>query len=109
LLTQPTPKAIDTFAALHQPFFAQLAEQVAPDLIGCLLLKKPERHLGSRMLKRLVEKGRSMSEGISPGQQQCPFTFDVRLNQIPEEWLQIAARFRRANGIHDGDRERSMW
>jgi len=35
--------------------------------------------------------------------------FDVRLNQIPEEWHQVAVRFRRANGIRDGDRERSIW
>jgi len=36
--------------------------------------------------------------------------FDTRLNQIPEDWqLQIAVRFRRANGIRDGDKERSIW
>jgi hypothetical protein len=38
-----------------------------------------------------------------------PFSFDVRLNQIPEEWHLIALRFKRANGIRDGDRERSIW
>jgi hypothetical protein len=61
------------------------------------------------MLKRLVEKGRgsSMSKRISPGQKQLPFAFDIRLNQIPDDWQQIAVRFRRANGIRDGDRERS--
>ena len=32
-----------------------------------------------------------------------------RLNQIPDDWHQIAVRFRRANGIRDGDKERSMW
>ena len=42
-------------------------------------------------------------------QQQLPFAFDLRLSQIPEEWHQIAVRFRRANGIRDGDRERSIW
>ena len=42
-------------------------------------------------------------------QQQLPFAFDCRLNQIPEDWHQIAVRFRRANGIRDGDRERSIW
>ena len=41
-------------------------------------------------------------------QQQLPFAFDCRLNQIPEEWHQVAVRFRRANGIRDGDRERSI-
>ena len=42
-------------------------------------------------------------------QQQLPFAFDSRLNQIPEEWHQVAVRFRRANGIRDGERERSYW
>jgi len=71
----------------------------------------PKYHWGSKMLKRLVEKGRgsSKSKRISPGQQQLPFAFDIRLNQIPDDWQQIAVRFRRANGIRDGDRERSTW
>jgi hypothetical protein len=63
------------------------------------------------MLKRLVEtsgSSRSKSKRISPGQMQLPFAFDLRLNQIPEEWQQIAVRFRRSNGIRDGDRERSI-
>jgi hypothetical protein len=41
------------------------------------------------MLKRLVEKGRSKSKRVSPGQQQLPFAFDSRLNQIPDEWHQV--------------------
>jgi hypothetical protein len=61
------------------------------------------------MLKRLVEKGSSKKKRVSPGQQQLPFVFDCRLNQIPDDWHQIAVRFRRANGIRDGDRERSIW
>jgi putative transposase len=64
------------------------------------------------MLKRLVEATgvqRSKRKRVSPGQQQLPFAFDCRLNQIPEDWHQIAVRFRRANGIRDGDRERSYW
>jgi hypothetical protein len=64
------------------------------------------------MLKRLVEtsgNSRSKSKRVSPGQMQLSFAFDCRLNQIPEEWQQIAVRFRRANGIRDGDRERSIW
>jgi hypothetical protein len=63
------------------------------------------------MLKRLVDKGRSSSKSkrISPGQQQLPFAFDIRLNQIPDNWQQIAVRFRRANGIRGGDKDRSMW
>jgi hypothetical protein len=63
------------------------------------------------MLKRLVEtssSSRSKNKRISPGQMQLPFAFDLRLNQIPEEWHQIAVRFRRTNGIRDGDRERSI-
>jgi hypothetical protein len=68
---------------------------------------EPKCHWGSRMLKRLVEKGRSIIRGkqISPGQQQLPFSFDCRLNQIPEEWHYVAVRFRRANGIRDGNSE----
>ncbi len=63
-------------------------------------------HWGSRMLKRLGEKGRgrqSKKNRVSPGQQKLPFAFDISLNQIPEEWQQIAVRFRRANGIRDVD------
>ena len=69
-------------------------------------------HWGSRMLKRLVESSRSngnKKKRISPGQQKLPFAFDLRFNQIPEHWHQVAVRFRRANGIHDGNRERSDW
>ena len=66
-------------------------------------------HWGSRMLKRLVGSSRTKGKRVSPGQQQLPFAFDVLLNQIPEEWHQVAVRFRRANGIRDGDRERSIW
>ncbi len=69
-------------------------------------------HWGSRMLKRLVEaRGahRSKRRRVSPGQQQLPFAFDCRLNQIPDEWHQIAVKFRSANGIRDGDGERSCW
>ena len=49
----------------------------------------PNCHWGSRMLKRLVEtsrSNRSKSKRISPGQQQLPFVFDIRLNQIPDNW-----------------------
>ena len=72
----------------------------------------PMCHWGSRMLKRLVEtsrSNRSKSKRISPGQQQLPFAFDLRLNQIPDNWHQVAVRFRRANGIRDGDKERCIW
>jgi len=45
----------------------------------------PKCHWGSRMLKRLVEKGRSKSKWVSSGQQQIPFAIDMRLNQISEK------------------------
>jgi putative transposase len=98
--------------------------QLAPTLKGCSKRYErfcqqyrhhskgaPKCHWGSRMLKRLVEtsSSRSKRKRISPGQQQLPFAFDLRLNQIPDEWQQIAVRFRRANGIRDNDRERSIW
>ena len=40
---------------------------------------------------------------------QFPFAFDLRLNQIPDDWQQIAVRFRRVNGIRDGNSVRSIW
>jgi hypothetical protein len=61
------------------------------------------------MLKRLVEKGRSKSKRVSPSQQQLPVAFDIRLNQIPEEWQQIEVRCKGANGIRDSDRAQSIW
>jgi hypothetical protein len=103
-----------------QPSFLQLA----PTLKGCSKRYErfcqkyrhhskgaPKCHWGSRMLKRLVETSfnSSKKKRVSPGQQQLPFAFDCRLNQIPDDWHQIAVRFRRANGIRDGDRERSIW
>jgi hypothetical protein len=33
----------------------------------------------------------------------------IRLNQIPDEWHQVAVRFKRANGIRDDASERSVW
>ena len=63
------------------------------------------------MLKHLVEKGKnsqSKKKRVSPGQQQLPFAFDVRLNQIPEKWYQVAVRFRRANCNQHDDKERSI-
>jgi hypothetical protein len=68
-------------------------------------------HWGSRMLKRLVEASCSKScksKRISPGQTQLPFAFDIRLNHILDDWYELAVRFRRANGIRDGDGELCM-
>jgi hypothetical protein len=45
----------------------------------------PKCHWGSRMLKRLVEKGSSKKKRVSPGQHQLLFAFDIRLNQIPND------------------------
>jgi putative transposase len=69
----------------------------------------PKCHWRSRMLKRLVETSRSKRKRVSPEQQQLPFAFDYRLNQSTDDWQQITVRFRRVNGIRDGDRERSIW
>ena len=78
--------------------------------------KECSQAIGSRSCSKKASRApsasrssRSKGKRISPGQQKLPFAFDVRLNQIPEEWHQIAVRFRRANGIRDGDRERSIW
>ncbi len=35
--------------------------------------------------------------------------WDIRLNQIPKDWHQVAVRFRKTNGIRDGDKERSLY
>ncbi len=63
------------------------------------------------MLKRLVSSARTKSKQkrVSPGQQQLPFAFDIRLNQIPEDWHQVAVRFRKTNGIRDGDSRLLLW
>ncbi|KGG27158.1 MULTISPECIES: hypothetical protein [unclassified Prochlorococcus] len=63
------------------------------------------------MLKRLVSsaKTRSKKKRVSPGQQRLPWDWDVRLNQIPDEWYQVAVRFRKANGIRDGDSRLLLW
>ena len=63
--------------------------------------------VGHRKTRRCLDMLRTLL--LSPGQQKLPFAFDIRLNQIPEEWHQVAVRFRRANGIRDGDMERSIW
>jgi hypothetical protein len=59
-------------------------------------------------LKPAVLAGAKGNE-FCQGQNQEAFAFYLRLNQIPDDWHQIAVRFRRANGIRDGDSERSIW
>ncbi len=63
------------------------------------------------MLKRLVSNARTRSKKkrVSPGQQLLPFAFDIRLNQIPEDWHQVALRFRKTNGIRDSDQTLRLW
>jgi len=48
-----------------------------------------QRHL---MPPGLVSSARTRSKKnkISPGQQRLPWDWDVTLNQIPEDWYQIA-------------------
>jgi hypothetical protein len=57
------------------------------------------------MPKRLVSsaRNRSKKQRVSPGQQKLPFAFNIRLTQIPDEWHHVAVRFRKTNGIRDGD------
>jgi len=63
------------------------------------------------MLVRLVSHSRTTrkKKKISPGQQRLPWDWDVRLNQIPEDWQQVAVRFRKTNGIRDGDQSLNLW
>jgi putative transposase len=35
--------------------------------------------------------------------QHLSFAFVCRLNQVPDDWHQMVERFRRANGIREGD------
>ena len=46
---------------------------------------------------------------LPPGQQRLPWAWDVRLNQIPEDWHQVAVMFRSTNGIKDGDLQLKFW
>jgi len=71
----------------------------------------PKCHWGSRMFKRLVSSARARSKKnkFSPGQQRLPWAWDVRLNQIPEDWHQLAVKFRKTNGIRDGDQTLKLW
>ena len=58
------------------------------------------------MLKRRLEKGtngQSKKSRVPQEQQKLPFAFDIRLYQILGGLYQVAVRFRRADGIRDGD------
>ena len=63
----------------------------------------PKCHWGSGMLKRLVSNARTRRDKkrISPGQVHLPFAFDIRLNQNPDEWRQLAVKFTKRFGIRD--------
>ncbi len=54
-----------------------------------------------RRTRRCLEMLRTLL--LSPGQQRLTKDWDIRLNQIPEDWHQDAVKFRMANGIRDGD------
>ena len=120
---EPTQTITKDFPALPHAFFCRPAEVVGPELIGCLLVK---RQVDGRLLWGVIVETEAYSQDepachgyrrrspqnetlwvmlrtlwLSPGQQKLPFAFDIRLNQIPEEWHQVAVRFRRANGIRD--------
>lgn len=71
----------------------------------------PKRHWGSRIVERLVSIARARSKGkrVSLDQQRLLWDWDVRLNQIPDEWHQVAVRFRKTNGIRDGDQSLKLW
>ena len=51
------------------------------------------------MLKRLVETSGSTKKRISPGQIQLSFAFDLRLNQIPDDWRQVSVRYKQVNTV----------
>ncbi|WP_231901402.1 hypothetical protein [Prochlorococcus sp. MIT 1303] len=53
-------------------------------------------------------RNRSKKKRVSPGQQRLPWAWDVRLNQTPEDWHQVAVRFRKDNVIRDGDLQFSL-
>jgi hypothetical protein len=63
------------------------------------------------MLKGLVEargnKRRKKAE-YHQGSSNYLLLFDILLNQIPDNWHLVTVMFRRANGVCDGDRERSI-
>ncbi|ABM79692.1 Hypothetical protein P9303_29621 [Prochlorococcus marinus str. MIT 9303] len=71
----------------------------------------PKCHWGSRMLKRVVSTARTRSKKkmVSPGQQRLPWDWGRRLNQTPEDWHQVAVKFRKTNGIRDGDQTLKLW
>ena len=57
--------------------------------------------VGLRKTRRCLVMLRTLL--LSPGQQRLTKDWDIRLNQIPEDWHQDAVKFRMANGIRDGD------
>ena len=63
---QPLPKPQATSPALPQTFFARPAVQVAPDLIGCLLLKRqPQSSWSAKgFLRPLFQLGALRQAGV---------------------------------------------
>ncbi len=44
-----------------------------------------------------------LQQWISPSQQRPPWDCDLRLNQTPEDWHQVAMKFRRSNSSQPDD------
>jgi len=42
-------------------------------------------------------EARGKKNEISPDQKRLPWAWDLRLNQIPEDWHHVAMKFSRAN------------
>ena len=61
----------------------------------------PKCPWGSSMLKRLMSKARAISKKnkISTGLQRLPWTWDIRLDQIHGDWIQVAVKFLRLMGL----------
>jgi REP element-mobilizing transposase RayT len=105
--------ACDGISEWH-PSFLQLAsslQECAKKYGGFCKTYHPSKkkatnyHWGSTMLRRVAEKGKTKKNKVSPGQHVLPFAFDVRRNQIPDDWQQLAWNFRKANRGRDSDRE----
>ena len=75
----------------------------------CTGIERLKGHSLSGMFLIAFTRPHQLKYSIAPGRQGLPFAFDIRLNQIPEDWRQVAVRFRKTNGIRDGDQTLSLW
>ena len=96
--------------------------QLAPTLEGCARRygsycrhyrprAKPARqsHWGSRLLRRDGGTGRKAADwmGVAPGQQVLPWHGDGAEAPLPQEWKQLAERFRRTDR-NNGPRQNGL-